>query len=613
MNPARYWRCVTHVTCVFWFAWSGLAPANAQNHSAKAAPRTMYYVNCGSTAASSDGSLQSPIRTLAEANALLLRPGDNLLFKRGSTCNGALRPLGSGNEAAPIRIGAYGEGSLPRIEARSTDESALRLFNQSFWEISSLDLKGGTNYGFFAGGDAPSLPHIYLRDLRVHDVRGALKQKASGLVVIKPSGKGFTFQDVDLDGVLASNTTQWSGIYIAGASQVRIRNSMVHDVQGDGIVVFEARDATIARSVAWHTGMQHQLTIGTPNAIWTWHCIDCTVEDNEAFLTDSPGVDGGAFDIDFGNTRNTVRRNFGHDTVGYCVSILGAFGPTTDSVVADNLCLNNGMSPRLAQRQGAVLLMTWRGGSLKGVEVRGNRVDWQPPGETPAVQSGADLNAAGITLRENEIYSTGDSFVSSDLKYIGERNRYVVASGDPVDLSAAQKAFAALPENGSILAPAPPGTIRTGAFGLPTTNTRDWQLIAFAPASMLRGDRGDILRGTLVELKSAALQFVRAGLEVKLVSEGGAAELTTAQAAVPKLTVTELANDWLFAEDGITLKQESSNQDNHFSVKLISPRGEVVREWNTYPPPVELGLALRQNLGPPNFGHLKLENVRATD
>ena len=148
-----------------------------------------------------------------------------------------------------------------------------------------------------------------------------------------------------------------------------IRNSTVHNVQGDGIVLFRVRHGSIESSVAWNTGMQVTQTIGTPNAIWTWMCDDCTVTQNEAFLTDSPGVDGGAFDIDYGNTDNSVIDNYGHDTQGYCVAVFGAGFVTRASTVRGNLCINNGRSPRMADFQGAIFLHTWNGGSIDGLTV----------------------------------------------------------------------------------------------------------------------------------------------------------------------------------------------------------------------------------------------------
>jgi hypothetical protein len=61
--------------------------------------------------------------------------------------------------------------------------------------------------------------------------------------------------------------------------------------RSDGIVLFQVNKGVIENRVAWHTGMQETETIGTPSAIWTWMCADCAMRHNEAFLTDSPGVD----------------------------------------------------------------------------------------------------------------------------------------------------------------------------------------------------------------------------------------------------------------------------------------------------------------------------------
>jgi hypothetical protein len=534
--------------------------------------RVTRYVDCQSHAARSDGSAEAPLKTLGEINALSLKPGDNVLFKRGTACEGELRPQGSGEPGAPIRIGAYAAGALPRIHAGTKDGEALRLFNQSFWEIDSLDLSGGMIQGIFAGGDGASMHHLYLRDLRVHDVRGPLQHKESGLIVVWATGEGAGYDDVRLDGITAFNTTQWSGIFVSGASHVQIRNATVHDVQGDGIVVFHANDAVIARSLAWHTGMQHQLSIGTPNAIWTWRCTDCTVEGNEAFLTDSPGIDGGSFDIDFGNTRNTVRNNFGHDTAGYCVSVFGAFGPTIDSLVEDNLCINNGMSPRLAQRQGALLLMTWQGGSLQRVQFRGNRVYWQPPGVTPALQTGAGLSAASVRLDDNQVWSSGPAFIDPRLAYTGENNRYILVGDD------ARKQAA-----------------NADLFGFVSNGSRGWRLEFHAPAW---GTRSDDVRGMLVACRSAALQYGHNGLRV--VASGDQ-------------NFVRLAGDWGMAADGVILESAVAGAAQGFSVRLISPAGRVNRQWTSYPGPVELGLALRQTVGRPNFGFLPMENVRATD
>jgi hypothetical protein len=90
-----------------------------------------YHVDCGS-ASTTISSAEKTVHTLGDVNELELGPGDTLLFKRGTTCEGALQPRGSGTEAAPIRIAAYGEGRLPRIVDGFTDAAALRLSDQQF-------------------------------------------------------------------------------------------------------------------------------------------------------------------------------------------------------------------------------------------------------------------------------------------------------------------------------------------------------------------------------------------------------------------------------------------------------------------------------------------------
>ena len=541
-----------------WLAATGGVAVFAQQAPAV---RT-YYVDCSSSVVSGDGVPQKSIHSLAAVNLLQLAAGDAVLFKRGTTCAGTLHPQGSGSAGAPIHFSAYGEGALPKIKAAATDDVVLRLYNQEFWEVDSLDLSGGRVMGISVSGSTGRLRHIYLRDLRVHDVRGELLHKESGLIVIRPDSRQAHFEDVQLDGVLASATTQWSGVFIAGATHVRVLNTMVRDVQGDGIAIFNASDAVVAHSVAWHTGMQQWQTIGTPNAIWTWRCTDCIVEDNEAFLTDSPGVDGGAFDIDFGNIRNTVRRNFAHDTAGYCVSLFGSQGLTSTSVIADNLCINNGLSPRLAQRQGAMLIQTWQNGTIKDVDISGNRIDWQPPGGSPAIQIGVDLVASGIVMHDNEIWSSGPSFVNPGLKYTGDQNRFEIQ--DPFH----------------------------AAFGMKLGRTAGWRLVAHLPPSMLRDGADDRVRALLVSLKSAALQFGHAGLQVSF--DGAPVQFT---------------RDWLLAEDGIAI--EARSETIAFSLALISPQHETVREWQEPPDPVDLGLALRQTVGPPVFGYLDIDKVAA--
>jgi hypothetical protein len=292
--------------------------AAAQGGAGRAGQGAEYYVDCKLAATKGDGhSPATAWHTVEEVNAHTFVPGDAIYLKRGTECHGSLWPKGAGSASATIRLSAYGEGVRPKVIAGKNDEEAFKLFDQQYWDVDSIEFSGGTLFGVFVSGQQVGiLHHIHVRNLLVRDVHGGeVKHKESGLVVISPGKAEQHFDDVLVDGVTAYGTEQWSGILVGGGNfgfvseenwntRITVRNSVVHDVFGDGIILFRVKDGLIDSSVAWHTGMQPTQTIGTPNAIWTWMCENCVVSKNEAFLTDSPGVDGGAFDIDYGNTRN---------------------------------------------------------------------------------------------------------------------------------------------------------------------------------------------------------------------------------------------------------------------------------------------------------------------
>jgi Right handed beta helix region len=392
-----------------------------------------WYVDCGNGSDTADGlSPKTAWKSLQAVSTRTFQPGDSISFRRGSVCSGLLSPKGSGAGSAPIRLGAWGVGPLPRIQALRDQKAALTLFNQEYWTIEHLDFSGGRPYGIFVSGDKGVLHGIHIRDVVVHNVTGEPRDKESGLLVIAAGAEQQHFDDVLIDGVTAYGTTQWTGMMVAGVTHgfphessrntnVVIRNSIVHDVAGDGIVLFQVNNGLIENSVAWRTGMQETESIGTPNAIWTWMCRNCTVRHNEAFLTDSPGVDGGAFDIDYGNADNTVEENYAHDTQGYCVAVFGAGWATTNSVVRNNVCVANGLSPRLARRQGAVFLSTWDHGKIQGLDITGNRIFWNPPLAAAAIVNVADF-VGTASFRNNTLRSTSPVMIRSNSSLVFDAN-----------------------------------------------------------------------------------------------------------------------------------------------------------------------------------------------
>jgi len=562
-----------------------------------------FFIDCSASLAG-DGSVAHPWNSLAAAQAHMFVAGDGIALKRGSACHGSFAPQGSGSEGKLIRLTAYGQGPRPKIVAGAHDRQALLLFNQEYWQIDSLDVSGGSTYGIFVSGDKGVLHRISLENLSVHDVQGGtMKSKDNGLVVIGASGRDVHFDNVLVDGVDAAHTNQWAGILVGGGNfgmdmprnqHVTVRNSSVHDVYGDGIILFRDSDGLIATSAAWETGMQPTQTIGTPNAIWTWSCTGCTVRDNEAFLTDSPGIDGGAYDIDWNNTRNTVERNYAHDTQGYCIAVFAAGYVTSDSMVRDNLCIDNGRSPRLAVLQGAVYLHTWNGGVIHGLRVEHNTVIFDPPvAMAAALVDDAKTGDEPIAFAGNRIESAAPLFYRTSASFAPEGNSYrFTGAGDARftlggKLNATLEALqAAKLEQGSTLEKSFPP--QASEIALRLDATVDFVLNAdglLAPAP----------RAQLMVLRGLAAQYGEGALAVT-VHLHETPDPTPAEAVALANALIDLdAPQIRFVHDG-----EASGV-----IRLYTRDGRQLEEWQGFENAATLGGALRARLGRPRYAAME--------
>lgn len=389
-----------------------------------------YYVSPSGSDANSGLSASQPWQTIARVNEQLFSPGDRILFQCGGRYAGSLQPAGSGVDGQPITISSYGAGPKPIIDGTGQD-SAVKLFNQEYWEVDSLDVTGSQHYGIFVSGDAPytTLHHFRLTNLNVHDANGPARWD-SGLVMIVPIGDHLTFDDILVDGVTAHNTNLWYGIHVGFnlnnsyptnppmSTNITIRNSQVHDVYGDGFTVAQSHNVLIEKNVAYQTGLAPAGISYTPNAIWTWQCDQTLVQYNEGYATHSYGsYDGGVFDIDWGSTNTTVQYNYAHDADGYCVAVMGAHNvTTTNSIVRFNICANNGRKPGTAAAEGDVYITTFAGGSLNGVQIYNNTAYWNPASD------GGWINERNISLtgslprfiQNNILYSATPTLINVD-------------------------------------------------------------------------------------------------------------------------------------------------------------------------------------------------------
>jgi hypothetical protein len=589
-----------------------------------------YHLDCqaGSDAASGLSAL-SPWRTLTKVNETRLQPGDRVLLKRGATCQGVLAPQGSGLPGQPITLDAYGEGALPIVDAAG-GFVAIRLNNQEYWRIARIAATGATEHGIFLGASSRVVHDVQLTDVQVWGVHGKLTQKTSGLIVAKASGAGL-FDGLVIDGATVWGSTQWAGILVDGvawanppaqqrSTGVLIRNAIAHDVWGDGIVLFQVNGGIVERSAAWNTGMQPTQTIGTPSGIWTWRCNACQVRESESFFADSPGVDGGSFDIDWGNDDNIFAGNYGHDSQAYCISVFGAENfTTTNSVIRDNLCVDNNRSPRLARHHGGIHLTTWNGGKLDGVTITGNTIVWSPPVNAPLIRNAASFTGSRPNFVEgNTFITTMGEILESTGSLRFRQNRYLLRHGTP-EWTENNRRFVGLAEwqmqaqdTGSTIEaslPDPlggpfepsqvPPRLRDAGLRLDALKGRH-ALVALLPET-------PDARGIAVHLNSARFQYASKGLAVIAALPGDSRQRQN------------LAADWaLYGIEVVSLAPSAAPplyrqtiplpkrphplaaNDDAPALYLLDPDGNLLRAWQGYRSAKEILAALRALLGPPS-------------
>jgi hypothetical protein len=407
-----------------------------------------YYLDC-SASQNGNGAQASPWNSLASVNAFTFLPGDHLLLSRGTSCNGALAPQGSGASNTPIVIDAYGTGAQPVING-GTGEEALKLFNQQYWEINNLEITGGDRYGVYVSGNVPnaSINHIYLRNLNVHGAAyNSTKRADSGEVFVATHAAGQILNDVLIDGVTAHDSHVSEGIFVSAGgawielngisqplgSNVTVQNSMAHDIYGDGILISELNNGLLQTNVVYNSGLCPNCSGSTPVGLWEWYCHTCTVQNNESYANQSWEGDGGDFDIDYYNNNNVLQYNYGHDSAGYCVAFFGAGGRASlDNVFRYNVCSNNGRKSDLS-KQGEVFVHTWENGSLNGVQIYNNTFYWNPASNAAAFStdtatySGSDPRF----FKNNIIYATVPGMIQTTSAFVLDDNIYWTTSASP--------------------------------------------------------------------------------------------------------------------------------------------------------------------------------------
>ncbi len=379
-------------------------------------------------------------------------------------------------------------------------------------------------------------------------------------------------------------------------TNIQIRNSTAHDVYGDGIVLFRDAHSSIRNSAAWEIGMEPTQDVGTPDAIWVWTCSECVVADNEAYLTDSPGVDGGAYDIDWNNQHVTIERNFAHDTQGYCISVFPGAGYVTrsDSMIRDNLCIDNGLRSAHGGFAGCDFFEhVWNGGQIKGLTVKGNEIHWNPPVPgAAAIEGPGDDGGMPWMFANNTIESTSPLIYRIKAPWQSFGNKFVF-DGDPVFAIGEKKTL-------SLEALLAQGIDSSSKIVQPEKSKQEAGLrldALIVPSFDQDGLLSEGARSQLVVLRDLAGQY-------------GPRQLQVTVHLPPKLQnelVTKAVLDLNDVyPDSINFDYDAPAaryKDGVVLIRIQAPDGVALREWHSFQNAAILGGVIRKLLGPPDYSH----------
>ncbi|MGC2638937.1 MAG: hypothetical protein WA294_17265, partial [Acidobacteriaceae bacterium] len=292
--------------------------------------------------------------------------------------------------------------------------------------------------------------------------------------------------------------------------------------------------------------------------------------------------------------------NYGHDTQGYCVAVFGAGFVTHQSLVRGNLCINNGRSPRMAKNEGAIYIYTWNGGSIDGLTVVHNTVEWSPFNNAPPILNKADLTGSAV-LRNNSIFSTAPSMVDTNTSLSFAQNQYrYYGLGNPVWRYGSQTypSLRALEdathqESGSTEMPL---ALRLWP-GLQSPASGIWRLDCTLPVSLnTQGLLNDAALRQIIVIESQAQQYFSRRLEVTL-------HLTSPD---PSLFTTAAFRDALLDLDLGAITVTHSLATGPGQMTLSAPDGKSVAHWDGFAGPVALGAVLRRSLGEPVFAQMDI-------
>ncbi len=330
----------------------------------------IYFVSSAGNDDQSGLSIKTAWRTIEKVNQITFQAGDRILFESGGIWKGQLKPQGSGEEGKPIILSSYGGDARPVFNIGRSEGAGIRLTNQSYWEISNMEITSGAapesgigRQGIVAvaKGEDQRVKHIVIRNCFIHDIWGQLGGNTEyvgyyscGILVNIQRDRNrdrsrpvtTTIDDVLIENNRIERFDKCGIISWGPVNNVIVRNNVMDNLGGDGIFV----NGTYRGIIEYNLVKRSCMRSGNPDlpggkdwwphtaAIWIQNAIETIMQFNEVYDTgrEKANGDGNAYDFDF-NCKNCIcQYNYSKNNHGFLLIMNQTFGNVARYNISEN-------------------------------------------------------------------------------------------------------------------------------------------------------------------------------------------------------------------------------------------------------------------------------------
>lgn len=343
-------------------------------YNSKIAPKTIYVDSVNGKDTNSGTSEKEPLKTLYGASKRVYSPGSKILLKAGCEFSGSLEIIGNGSAKSPIVVTSYGSGNKPIINARGG--SAISYYGE-YITFTGLEITNKTgSAGITVKANKPGATRgitVTKCDFKNINVSFNFTGHGNAGVCLSALGKepvwfdgvsiyDNTFKKVARCGIVV--TSDWTGKdknqtwgckndidagEWFGSKNIVIRNNILDEIGGDGILVMGGDGALVEKNVVSNSGLFKDVGKIHWVAIWCHSSNNCVFQYNEVYGNSGKnnGNDLQAFDADIACENCIFQYNYSHDNDGgfmlICANEAGTNAQTTGTIVRYNLSVNDGV------------------------------------------------------------------------------------------------------------------------------------------------------------------------------------------------------------------------------------------------------------------------------